>query len=91
MMHLNDTTSPLKGQHLNIRERIEIQTWKRLAKSNRFIARKLGRNHSTINDEIKRGTAVQKKLVNGKAITSENYYAETWGVLRKAKSFCKIS
>jgi len=49
----------------------------RLNKSNRFIATALGRSHSTINDEIKRGTAVQKKLVNGQAIYSENYYAET--------------
>ncbi|KAF0223629.1 MAG: hypothetical protein FD179_1650, partial [Erysipelotrichaceae bacterium] len=48
-MHLNDTTSPVKGQHLTLRERIEIQTWKRLDKSNRFIAKKLGRSHSTIN------------------------------------------
>ena len=76
-MHLNDTTSPLKGQHLTLRERIEIQTWKRLDKSNRFIARELGRSHSTINDEVKRGTASQKKILNGKALFLEAYYAET--------------
>lgn len=50
---------------------------KRLGKSNRWIARKLGRSHSTINAEIKRGTTVQKKLVNRKPYFFENYYAET--------------
>jgi len=90
MMHLNDTTSPVKGQHLTLTERIEIQTWKRLGKSNRFIAKELGRSHSTINDEIKRGTAVQKKLVNGRAIYSENYYAETGQfVYEKHREACK--
>jgi len=89
-MHLNDTTSPVKGQHLTLTERIEIQTWKRLGKSNRFIAKELGRSHSTINDEIKRGTAVQKKLVNGRAIYSENYYAETGQfVYEKHREACK--
>jgi len=76
-MHINDTTGISKGQHLTLSERIEIQSLKRLSNSNRFIAKVLGRSHSTINDEIKRGTAVQKKLVNGQAIYSENYYAET--------------
>lgn len=76
-MHINDTTGLSKGQHLTLSERIEIQSLKRLSNSNRFIAKVLGRSHSTINDEIKRGTAVQKKLVNGQAIYSENYYAET--------------
>jgi IS30 family transposase len=90
MMHLNDTTSPVKGQHLNLRERIEIQTWKRLDKSNRFIAKKLGRSHSTINDEVKRGTTVQKKLVNGKALFLEAYYAETGQlVYEKHREACK--
>ena len=89
-MHLNDTTSPVKGQHLTLTERIEIQTWKRLGKSNRFIAKELGRSHSTINDEIKRGTAFQKKLVNGRAIYSENYYAETGQfVYEKHREACK--
>ena len=76
-MHLNDTTGFVKGQHLTLHERIEIQTYKHLKHSNRFIAKALGRSHSTINDEIKRGTAVQKKLVNGKPIFQEAYYAET--------------
>jgi len=89
-MHLNDTTSPVKGQHLNLRERIEIQTWKCLNKSNRFIAKALGRSHSTINDEVKRGTASQKKIVNGKALFLEAYYAETGQlVYEKHREACK--
>lgn len=76
-MQLNDTTSLSKGQHLTLSERIEIQTCKRLDLSNRFIAKQLGRSHSTINDEIKRGTVVQKKLINGKTFFYQVYYAET--------------
>ena len=89
-MHLNDITSLVKGQHLSLSERIEIQSWKRLDKSNRFIALTLGRSHSTINDEIKRGTAVQKKLVNGKAYYLKAYYAETGHLLyKKHREVCK--
>ncbi|KAF0226204.1 MAG: hypothetical protein FD133_843 [Erysipelotrichaceae bacterium] len=68
MMHLNDTKSQVKGHHLTYTEHIEIQTWKLLDKSNRFIAKELGRSHKSINSEVKRRTTVQKKLVNGKPI-----------------------
>jgi len=80
-MQFNDTTSPVKGQRLTLTERIEIQTWKRLDKSNWFIAKELGRSHSTINDEVKRGTAIQKMLINGKALFLEVYYAETGQII----------
>jgi len=89
-MHLNDITSLTKGQHLSLSERLEIQTWKRLGYSNRKIAKILNRSHSTINDEIKRGTAIQKKLVNGKAIYLEAYYAETGQlVYKKHREACR--
>ena len=77
MMHLNDTMPLHKGQHLRLKERIEIQVLKRLGKSHRFIAKQLQRSHSTINDEVKRGTVDQVKLVNGKRIYTHDYYAET--------------
>lgn len=77
MMQHNDITTRTKGQHLSLSERIEIQTQKRLGYSNRRIAKNLNRSHSTINDEIKRGTATQKKIVNGYTYTTELYYAET--------------
>ena len=76
-MQHNDTTRRSKGQHLTYFERTEIQSMKRLGMSNRWIAAQLGRSHSTINDEIKRGTVVQKKLVNGKPFFFEDYYGET--------------
>lgn len=77
MMQLNDITTSRKGQHLNLSERIEIQTLHRLGHSNRFIARILKRSHSTINDEIKRGTTDQVKLINGKKNYYRQYFAET--------------
>ena len=80
-MHLNDTMPLHKGQHLRLKERIEIQVLKRLNKSHRFIAKQLQRSHSTINDEIKRGTVTQVKLVNGKRIYTHDYYAETGQLL----------
>ncbi len=76
-MSLNDSTTLHKGQHLTLTERIEIQTLKRQGLSNRRIAKVLKRSHSTIYDEIKRGWARQKKILNGQTIYSEDYYAET--------------
>ena len=71
-------------------ERIEIQTLKRMGESNRFITKVLGRSHSTINYEIKRGTPVQKKFVNGKPIFQKVYYAETGQfVNEKHREACK--
>ena len=77
MMPLNDTTDIRKGQHLTLTERIEIQEFKRQMKSNQIIAKALNRSHSRINDEIKRGWARQKKILNDQTIYSEDYYAET--------------
>ena len=89
-MHLNDTTRMPKGQHLTLAERIEIQMYKGQAKSNRWIAKILGRSHSTINDELKRGNAVQKKIVNGKSLYQESYYAQTGQIVyEKHREACK--
>lgn len=41
------------------------------------IARRLGRNRSSISREIKRGTAKQVKQVNGKKVYYEQYFADT--------------
>lgn len=41
---------------------------KGLDKSNHFIAMELGGSHWPINAEVKRGTAIQTKLVNDKPI-----------------------
>lgn len=55
----------IKHKHLTIDLRILIEKWKKEKKSNREIARLLGKNHQTINNEIKRGSVVQKNA-NGK-------------------------
>lgn len=68
MMPLNATTTCRPRQHLNLSERIKIQTLQRMGHSNRSIARILGRSHATINNEMKRGTVDQVKKVNGKII-----------------------
>ena len=82
--------SPSKGQHLTLSERIEIQMMKGLDKSNRFIAKALGRSHSTINAEVKRGIVTQKKLINGKPFVWKAYYAQTGQLIyEKHREACK--
>lgn len=76
-MHLYDIPQAKKGQHLKLAERIEIQTLHRQGYSNRSIARLIKRSHATINNEIKRGVARQVKIVNGKYIYKDYYFAET--------------
>lgn len=44
-----------KYKHLTKQDRYLIQKWKKQNKSNREIARLLGKSHQTINNEIKRG------------------------------------
>ena len=70
-----DTTIIQKGQHLHFTERYFIEKRIALGDSNREIARLLDRPHSTINNEIKRGTIRQTKFVNGKQIYFEQYDA----------------
>ena len=60
MMQLNEPVLRNKGQHLTLSERIEIQSMNRQGFSNRHIAKCLGRSHSTINNEIKRGGTTQQ-------------------------------
>lgn len=60
MMQHNDISTRAREQHLSLSERIEIQTMKYLEYSNRGIAKRQNRSHSTINDEIKHGSTLQK-------------------------------
>ena len=71
-MQFYDTLPINKWQHLDITERFYIEKKKALGYSNRAIARGLDRPHSTVNNEIKRGTIKQKKIVNGK----EEYFTK---------------
>ena len=70
-MHTYDTLEIKKGQHLHFTERFFIEKMIALGKSNRAIGRELNRPHSTINNEVKRGTIKQMRIVNGKR---EYYY-----------------
>ena len=49
-----------KHKHLTIDLRKLIEKWKKERKSNRGIARLLGKNHQTINNEIKRESVIQR-------------------------------
>ena len=49
-----------KNKHLTLKERQLIEVWTNEGKSNRCIAKLLGKSHQTINNEIKRGMVVQQ-------------------------------
>ena len=51
-----------KYKHLTIDLRKLIEKWKKERKSNREIVRLLGKNHQTINNEIKRGSKKSKNI-----------------------------
>ena len=74
-MQFYDTLPINKWQHLDITERFYIEKMIALGYSNRAIARGLDRPHSTVNNEIKRGTIKQKKIVNGKEVYYTKYDA----------------
>jgi IS30 family transposase len=50
-----------KGRHLSEQERYKIEGYKEIGMSNRKIAEALGKAHSGINKEIKRGEVLQRK------------------------------
>jgi IS30 family transposase len=50
-----------KGSHLTEEERYKIEGYKQIKLSNREIGKILGKSHSTINEEIKRGEVVQRR------------------------------
>lgn len=56
-----------KGKHLTIGERRLVERWKKEGKSNREIARLLGKAPQTIHNEIKRGQ-VRQQTKKGKFV-----------------------
>lgn len=48
------------NKHLTLKERQLIELWTSEGKSNRYIAKLLGKSHQTINNEIKRGMVLQQ-------------------------------
>jgi len=55
----NNTTTARKFKHLSVYERGQIAALLKEGKSQRYIAKKLGRSPSTISREIRRGTTTQ--------------------------------
>ena len=74
MAHNNNTIQKQKYKHLSSFERGEIAALHKAGRSNREIARRLGRVHQTIANELKRGTTRQLKT-GRKPFTA--YYPET--------------
>ena len=77
MTQTNSNTNARKGKHLTDGERYQIQILLKEGYSHRHIGRVLGRNHQTINNEVKRGTVTQINRVtsNGKDyIYSDDLY-----------------
>ncbi len=68
-----------KGKYLTIPDRRYIEQWNKEGKSNREIARLLGRAPQTINNEIKRGQVLQQvrkglfKYVYSADVAQANY------------------
>ncbi len=68
----NNTTNKRSFKHLSEAERGKIEILLNDGKSLREIARKIGRNVSTISREVKRGTVTQMK---SDLSTYEKYFA----------------
>ena len=68
------TTKIRTFKHLSVYERGQIAALLKEGKSQRYIAKKLGRSPSTISREIKRGTTVQRR---SDLSTYEEYFPET--------------
>lgn len=74
MAHTEDTIQNRKNKHLSPFERGQIAALHNAGHSNRDIARRLGRAHQTIANELKRGTTTQLKT--GRTPYTA-YFAET--------------
>lgn len=89
----NDSTKP-SYSHLSEVERGKIEAFLSEGLKPAEIARRLGRNRSTLSREIKRGTVKQVKLVNGKKIYYDKYFADTaqnrYSEARKSSYYLKF-
>lgn len=63
-------------KHLSEAERGEIEAYLSVGLKPAEIARRLGRNRSTITREINRGSITQLKKVNGQKVYYQHYYAD---------------
>ncbi|WP_192208640.1 IS30 family transposase [Streptococcus sp. KS 6] len=75
-MSTNYSTTNQSYKHLSEAERGEIEAYLSVGLKPVEIARRLGRNRSTITREINRGSITQLKKVNGQKVYYQHYYAD---------------
>ena len=75
-MSTNQSTTNQSYKHLSEAERGEIEAYLSVGLKPAEIARRLGRNRSTITREINRGSITQLKKVNGQKVYYQHYYAD---------------
>ena len=75
-MSTNHSTKNQSYKHLSEAERGEIEAYLSVGLKPAEIARRLGRNRSTITREINRGSITQVKKVNGQKVYYQHYYAD---------------
>ena len=75
-MSTNYSTTNQSYKHLSEAERGEIEAYLSVGLKPAEIARRLGRNRSTITREINRGSITQWKKVNGQKVYYQHYYAD---------------
>lgn len=71
----NYSTTNQSYKHLSEAERGKIEAYLSVGLKPAEIARRLGRNRSTITREINRGSITQVKKVNGQKVHYQHYYA----------------
>ena len=75
-MSTNYSTTNQSYKHLSEAERGEIEAYLSVGLKPAEIARRLGRNRSTITREMNRGSITQVKQVNGQKVYYQHYYAD---------------
>ena len=75
-MSTNYSTTNQSYKHLSEAERGEIEAYLSVGLKPAEIARRLGRNRSTITREINRGSITQVKKVNEQKVYYQHYYAD---------------
>ena len=93
-MSTNHFTTKQPYHHLSEAERGKIEAYLSEGLKPAEIARRLGRNRSTISRELRRGTVRQVKQVNGKKVYYEQYFAQTaqirYSESRKGSYYLKL-
>lgn len=93
-MSTNYSATNQSYKHLSEAERGEIEAYLSVGLKPAEIARRLGRNRSTITREINRGSKTQVKKVNGQKVYYQRYYADAahnrYRHVREASYYLKL-